>query len=148
MQVCKPCHYKAVEPFKLFPISMSYIYVVFEHLIRLWMGIWLHIHTITTTEVSSDLWELGEFFLMQVCKPCHYGLVEAKDLWHTYMRDLITFSGYGWAYGLTLTLLPPQMLPQIWESWLKSYLMQVWKPCHYALFEAVKPWKLHPISMA
>jgi hypothetical protein len=36
------------------------------------------------------------------------------------------------------------MLPQICESWLKSYLMQVSKPCHYNLVEAVEPFKLHP----
>jgi len=28
---------EAVEPFKLHPISMSYIYYVFEHLTQLWM---------------------------------------------------------------------------------------------------------------
>jgi hypothetical protein len=89
MQVCKPCHYTAVEPFQLHPMSMSNIYKVFECLLRLWMGIWL-----------------------------------------------------------PLTPLPPQMLPQIWESWLKSYLMQVCKPCHYALIQAVEPFKLHPMSMA
>jgi hypothetical protein len=32
---------EAVEPFKLHPMSMPYIYEVFEHLLRLWMGIWL-----------------------------------------------------------------------------------------------------------
>jgi hypothetical protein len=31
------------------------------------------------------------------------------------------------------------MLPQIWVSWLKFYLMQVCKPWHYALVEAVQP---------
>ena len=51
---------EAVEPFKLHPTSMSYIYKVFEHLKQLWMGIWQHIHTITTTEVSPDLGELAE----------------------------------------------------------------------------------------
>ncbi len=60
MQVCKPCHYKAVQPFKLHPMSMSYIYQVFEHLLRLWMGIWLHTNTVTTTDASPDLWELAE----------------------------------------------------------------------------------------
>jgi hypothetical protein len=30
---------EAVEPFKLHPITMSYIYKVFEHLKQLWMGI-------------------------------------------------------------------------------------------------------------
>ena len=48
---------EAVEPFKLHPTSMSYIYKVFEHLKQLWMGIWQHIHTV---EVSPDLGELAE----------------------------------------------------------------------------------------
>jgi hypothetical protein len=64
------------------------------------------------------------------------------------MRRLSAFSGCGWAHGFTLTLCPPQMLPKICESWLKSYLMQVCKPFHYALIEAVEPFKLHPMSMA
>ena len=37
---------------------MSYIYKVFEHLKQLWMGIWQHIHTVATTEVSPDFGEL------------------------------------------------------------------------------------------
>ncbi len=64
------------------------------------------------------------------------------------MRCLSTSSGCGWAYGFTLTPSPPQMLPQIWRGCLKSYLMQVCKPCHYTLIEAVEPFKLHPMSMA
>jgi len=39
---------------------MSYIYKVFEHLKQLWMGIWQHTHTVTTTDVSPDLGELAE----------------------------------------------------------------------------------------
>ncbi len=91
MQVCKPYHcalVEVVEPFKLHPMSMSYIYEVFEHLLRFWMGIWLDIHISTTTDTSPDC-----------------------------------------------------------ESWLKSYLMQICKPCHCALVEAVEPFKLHPTSM-
>ncbi len=43
------------------PTSMSYLYEVFEHLqLLLWMGIWLHTHTVTTTDVSPDLGELAE----------------------------------------------------------------------------------------
>jgi hypothetical protein len=34
--------------------------MVFEHLKQLWMGIWQHIHSVTTTEVSPDLGELAE----------------------------------------------------------------------------------------
>ena len=51
---------EAVEPFKLHPTSMSYIYKVFEHLKQLWMGIWQHTHIVTTTEVSQDLGEFAE----------------------------------------------------------------------------------------
>jgi len=51
---------EAVEPFKLHPTSMSYISKVFEHLKQLWMGIWQHTHTVTTTEVSPDMRELAE----------------------------------------------------------------------------------------
>jgi len=46
---------EAVEPFKLHPTSMAYIYKVFEHLKQLWMGIWQHLHSFTTTDVSPDL---------------------------------------------------------------------------------------------
>jgi hypothetical protein len=59
MQVCKPCHFamvEAVEPFKLHPTSMSYLYKVFEHLQLLGMGIWMHIHSVTTTDVPH-VWE-------------------------------------------------------------------------------------------
>jgi hypothetical protein len=51
---------EAVEPFKLHHTSMSYIYKVYEHLKQLWMGIWQHTHTITTTEVSPDLGKFSE----------------------------------------------------------------------------------------
>ena len=50
----------AVELFKLHPMSMSYIYEVFECLLRLWMGIWLHTYTVTTTDTSPDLEKLAE----------------------------------------------------------------------------------------
>ena len=42
------------------PTSISNIYEVFEHLTQLWMGIWQHTHTVTTTDVSPDLGELAE----------------------------------------------------------------------------------------
>jgi hypothetical protein len=61
--VCKPYHFamvEAVEPFKLHPTSMSYKYEVFEHLQLLCIDIWLHTHSVTTTEVSPDLGELAE----------------------------------------------------------------------------------------
>jgi len=51
---------KAVEPFKMHSTSMSYLYEVFEHFQLLWMCIWLHTHTVTTTDVSPDLGDLAE----------------------------------------------------------------------------------------
>jgi hypothetical protein len=39
---------------------MLYIYKVLEHLQQLWMGIWQHIHSVTTTEISPDLGEFAE----------------------------------------------------------------------------------------
>ncbi len=63
---------EAVEPFKLHPTSMSYIYKVFEHLKQLWMGMWQHTYTVTTTEVSPDLGEFAEII--------DYGSVEMIPL--------------------------------------------------------------------
>jgi hypothetical protein len=63
MQVCTLCHYaltEAVDPFKLHPMSMAYLFEVFEHLLRLWMGIWLHNHTVTTRDASPDLGNMAE----------------------------------------------------------------------------------------
>jgi hypothetical protein len=61
--VCKACHFamvEAIEPFKLHPTSMSYLYEVFEHLKLLVMGIWMHIHSVIITDISPDLGELAE----------------------------------------------------------------------------------------
>jgi len=54
---------------------MSYKYKVFEHLKQLWMGIWQHNHTITTTEVSPDLGEFSEILddVSVEMIPVHYG---------------------------------------------------------------------------
>ena len=51
---------EAVEPFKLHPTSMSYLYKVFEHLQPLCVDIWLHTHSVIITDVSPDLGELAE----------------------------------------------------------------------------------------
>jgi hypothetical protein len=39
---------------------MSFLYEVFEQLQLLGMGIWMHIHSVTTTDISPDLGELAE----------------------------------------------------------------------------------------
>ncbi len=66
---------KAVEPFKLHPNSRPYIYKVFEHLLRLWMGIWLHTHTKTTIDASPNLWKMAEILPDASMKtmPLHFG---------------------------------------------------------------------------
>ena len=72
---------EAVEPFKLHPTSMSYIYKVFEHLKQLWMFIWQHIHTVITTDISPDLGEFAEILddIIRVWKWSHYTIVEAVE---------------------------------------------------------------------
>ena len=40
--------------------------------------------------------------------------------YHTYIRCSNTLNSSLWGYGRTLTPLPPQRFPQIWESSLKS----------------------------
>jgi hypothetical protein len=52
---------------------------VFEHLQLLWIGIWLHTHTVTTTDVSPDLGELAESLGDASAQPYHYAIVEAVE---------------------------------------------------------------------
>jgi len=72
---------EAVEPFKLHPTSMSYIYKVFEHLKQLLMGIWQHTHTVTTTDISPDLGEFAEILddIISEWKWSHYTIIEAVE---------------------------------------------------------------------
>jgi hypothetical protein len=82
MQVCKPCYYalvKVLGPFKLHTTSMRYIYEVFEHLLRLWMGIWLPSHTVTDTDTSPDLGQLAEILPDASVQTMHYILAEAVE---------------------------------------------------------------------
>jgi hypothetical protein len=92
ISVWKWSHYtivEAVEPFKLHPTYMSYIYKVFEHLEQLWMGIWQHIHTLTTTDVSPDLEKFSEFIYdvnVEMILPCyHWGCTSFQTAFHIYV---------------------------------------------------------------
>jgi hypothetical protein len=118
---------EAVEPFKLHPTSMSYIYKVFQHLKQLWMGIWQHIHTVTTTDVSPDLGKFSEIIYGVNVEliPLRYRwgcrtFQTASHIYVIHIRCLITLNSCGWAYDSTFTPLQPQTFPQIWESLLKS----------------------------
>ncbi len=124
MQVCKPCHYaliETVEPFKLHPLSMAYIYELFEHLLRLWMGIWLNIHIITTTDTSPDLWQLAEILPdagVQTMPLCFgWGCRTFQTAFHThviYIWEVCALCQVVNGNIFTLTPLPPLTLPQIW----------------------------------
>ena len=134
---------------------MSYIYGVFEHLCRLWMGIWLPTHTITTTDITPDLWELLKSYLIQVCQPCHYTLVEAVKTFQTASHVHVIHIWEVWAPSQVVDghmashsqCYHHRHFPRFVRVGLKAYLMEVCKPCHYALIEAVEPFKLHPMSM-
>ena len=52
---------------------------MFEHLKQLWVGIWQHIHTVTTTEVSPDLGELSEIMYDVNVEMIHYAITEAVE---------------------------------------------------------------------
>ena len=59
---------------------MSFIYKVFEHLKQLWMGIWRHTHSVTTTDVSPDLGEeLAEILDDVNVKLSQYAITEAVE---------------------------------------------------------------------
>ncbi len=106
-----------------------YIHKVFEHLHLLWMVIWLHTHTILTTDISPDLRELGHILgdeSVQTIVLCHSWdcrTFQTASRIHIHIKGVLScsFNCCGWAYGCTLLPLPPQTCPQIWESsWLKS----------------------------
>jgi hypothetical protein len=63
------------------------------------MGIWQHMHTVTTTKISPDLGKFAEILddvSVEILNSC------------------------GWGYGSTFIPLPPKRFPQIWESLLIS----------------------------
>ena len=65
---------------------MSFLYEVFEHLQLLGMGIWMHIHSVTTTDVSPDLGELAESLGDERVQTIHFTLgtsvsISATTLW-------------------------------------------------------------------
>ncbi len=41
---------EAINPHRLFPTSMSYVYTVFQHLYMLWIGIWVYPYTVTPVQ--------------------------------------------------------------------------------------------------
>jgi len=187
---------EAVEPFKPHPTSMSYIYKVFEHLKKLWMGIWQHTHTIATTEVCPDL---GEFTEIQDdvsvetipvryrwgCRifqtASHIYVIHIIGVWtpetavdgnmaaHSYRCHHRGIPRIGRAAGWnprwcqcgndpsTLSLRLKNLsncIPHPCHKYitclntLNSCVMKVWKWSHYAIVEAVEPFKLHPTSMS
>ena len=110
---------EAVEPFKLHPTSMSYIYLVFEHLKQLLMGIWQHTHTITTTEVSPDLGMFSEIIYDVNWKWSHYAIVEVVEPFKLHS----TFMSY---------------IYKVFEH-LKQLWMGIWQHIHSVTTTEVSP---------
>ncbi len=75
---------------------MAYMYERFEWLLSLCIGIWLHIHTINTTDVSPDLWELAKIL--------PDASVQTMPL------------RFGWCYR-TFQTAPHVHVIHIWEIW-------------------------------
>ena len=104
---------EAVEPFKLHPTSMSYIYKVFEHLKQLWMGIWQHTHTITATEVCQDLGEFTEILddVSVEIIPVHYhwGCRTFQTASHIYVIHILGVWTL-WTVACILDVLPGGIL--------------------------------------
>jgi hypothetical protein len=112
---------EVVEPFKLHPTSISYIYGVFEHLKQMWIGIWQHTHTVTTTDSSQDLRELAE-----ILDDVSVEMIQLRYRWgcrtfqtashiheiYIYIRFLNTSNSCGWAYGSTLIPLHHRCYPR------------------------------------
>ncbi len=141
-----PLHFGwSCRTFQTASMSMSLINEVFECLLRLWMGIWLHTHTVTTTDLSPDLGKLAEILPNASVQtvPLHFDGGCRTFQTASHVNDLHI---WGFEYLLRIWMgiwlsthinTKTQMLPPICESWVKSY---------HALVEAVKPFKLHPMS--
>jgi hypothetical protein len=53
----KYCCY--VIPLGVHPTSISYVYKVFQHLGKPWMGIWVHPYTVMPVQVGEDFRKIG-----------------------------------------------------------------------------------------
>ena len=102
---------EAVEPFTLHIISMSYLYEVFEHLQLLCIDIWMHIHSVTTTEFFLDSGELAESLGDVGVQPYHFAMFEAVEPFKLHITSMSYLSfGRGapksTTQGVILTTLP------------------------------------------
>jgi hypothetical protein len=67
----------AVRPSNWIP-HPSHIYNVSDHLLLLWIGIWMYIHTITTSSITQLFGELADMVLDEgLVQTMHYTMVEA-----------------------------------------------------------------------
>ncbi len=94
MQVRKPCHYalvETVEPFKLHPMSIPYIYERCEQFLRLWMGIWLCTHTITTI-LLINLLKWKNYNSVVLHSSFELSWLYAKMLWRMHRTHILPCS--------------------------------------------------------
>jgi len=102
---------EATNPHRLHPTSKSYVvYKVFQHLAKLWMGIWVRPYTMLCLCRSGvEFRKIGvgqslsdvviSWFRLQTCLEC------IPHPCHMYTQCFSTLTCRGWAHESTLTLL-------------------------------------------
>ncbi len=101
---------EAPNPLGVHPISISYVYKVFQHLGMPWMGTWVHPHTAALVcPVGLDFRKNGVWLSLSDVVMWWLRLQTTVDdiplPYDMYTKCFITLVCCGWAYGSTLTLL-------------------------------------------
>ena len=117
---------ETVEPYKLHPISISYIAGVWAPSSvvdwHIHMAAQAHHHHHRCFKDSGELSEILSNVRVQTM-PLHYGwgCITFQTASHIHILHIKGVICCRWAYGCTSTLLPPQLFPKIRDnSWLKS----------------------------
>ena len=101
---------------------------MFEHLDLLWMDIWLHNCTVTTTDVSPHLGELAEILsdvsVQTMPLQNGWGCRTFQTASHTHVFSIKCLSNFNccrWAYGCTLTHYHHRCVPRFGRvGWILS----------------------------
>ncbi len=135
---------------------MSYIYDLFEHLLRLWMGIWLDTHTVTTTDAFPDSEKLAEIqpdaSVLTIPLRFDWGCRTIQTASHIHIIHI-------WGVWVPSWVVDGHMpshsqcyhhrhFPRFVKVGWNPTWRQVYKPCNNTLVEALESFKLHPMSMS
>jgi len=127
---------------------------IWKHII--WIHIWMQYHSITITNI--DLGELAEILgHKHVCNQFHYAMIEDVQPFTSHIHLIhikcmwspssSTVDGWMEAHSHYYHYLPSHAFLQIWESWLKSWDINMCTWCNCAMVEALEPFHLHPTSI-